>query len=88
MSPGLTVAIGIIVLLMIGIFSLKITGENKAKKNYNPPVPSEKTILPDVAEENLPARSRDDLKFCPNCGAANAGQSAACSECGFEFSAD
>ncbi len=87
MSPGLAAVIGIVVLLVIGVFVLKITGENKAKKNYKPPVPSEKTVLPDVAEEKLPARSRDDLKFCPNCGAANAGQSAACSECGFEFSA-
>ena len=77
------ITIGIIVLLLvIAFFVIIIVSGNKAKKNYKPPVPSEKTVLPDPPEVKLPARSREELRFCPRCGAANSERGGYCTSCG------
>lgn len=81
MSPAVIIAI-LVVLLVIGIFVWKITSESKAKKTYKPPVANEKITLPEMEDEELPARSGKNLRFCPSCGAPNSDQSAYCTECG------
>ena len=81
MSPAVIIAI-LVVLLVIGIFVWKITSESKAKKNYKPPVATDKIVLPEMKDEDLPARSGKNLRFCPSCGTANSDQSAYCIKCG------
>ena len=82
MSPVLIAVVVIILLLVIAIFAWKITSESKAKKNYKPPVANEKIVLPEMKEEQLPARSGKNLRFFPSCGTANSDQSAYCIKCG------
>ncbi len=81
MSPVVIIAI-LVALLVIGIFVWKITSESKAKKTYKPPVANEKITLPEMKDEELPARSGKNLRFCPSCGTANSDQSAFCTKCG------
>lgn len=81
MSPIVIVAI-LVILLAIGLFVWKITSESKAKKNYKPPMANEKIVLPEMKDEQLPARSGKNLRFCPSCGTANSDQSAYCTKCG------
>lgn len=81
MSPVVIVAI-LVILLVIGIFIWKIISESKAKKNYKPPMANEKIVLPEMKDEQLPARSGKNLRFCPSCGTANSDQSAYCTKCG------
>ena len=81
MSPVVITAI-LVALLVIGIFVWKITSESKAKKTYKPPVANEKITLPEMKDEELPAKSGKNLRFCPSCGAPNSDRSAYCTECG------
>lgn len=81
MSPAVIIAI-LAVLLVIGILVWKITSESKAKKNYKPPVATDKIVLPEMKDEELPAKSGKNLRFCPSCGTANSDQSAYCIKCG------
>lgn len=81
MSPVVIVAI-LVVLLVIGILVWKITSESKAKKTYKPPVATEKIVLPEMKDEELPAKSGKNLRFCPSCGTANSDQSPYCIKCG------
>lgn len=81
MSPAVIIAI-LAVLLVIGILVWKITSESKAKKNYKPPVATDKIVLPEMKDEELPAKSGKNLRFCPSCGAPNSDRSAYCTECG------
>ena len=81
MSPVVIVVI-IVILLVIGLFVWKISCESKAKKTYKPPVANDKIVLPEMKDEQLPAKSGKNLRFCPSCGAANSDQSAFCSKCG------
>lgn len=81
MSPVVIIAI-LVVLLVMGIFVWKITSESKAKKTYKPPVATEKIVLPEMKDEELPAKSGKNLRFCPSCGTANSDQSAFCAKCG------
>ena len=81
MSPVVIIAI-LVALLVIGIFVWKITSESKAKKTYKPPVANEKITLPEMKDEELPAKSGKNLRFCPSCGAPNSDRSAYCTECG------
>ena len=81
MSPAVLIII-LVVLLVIGILVWKITSESKAKKTYKPPVATEKIVLPEMKDEELPAKSGKNLRFCPSCGAPNSDQSAYCTECG------
>lgn len=81
MSPVVVIAI-LVVLLVIGILVWKITSESKAKKNYKPPVATDKIVLPEMKDEELPAKSGKNLRFCPSCGTANSDQSAYCIKCG------
>ena len=74
MSPSVIIAI-LVVLLVIGLFVWKITSESKAKKTYKPPVANEKIVLPEMKDEELPAKSGKNLRFCPSCGTANSDQS-------------
>lgn len=82
MSPVLIAVVVIILLLVIAIFAWKITSESKAKKNYKPPVANEKIVLPEMKDEQLPAKSEENLHFCPSCGTANSDQSTFCTNCG------
>lgn len=85
MSP-LLIAIAIVVLLLVtSLLFWKITSENKAKRSYKPPVASAKVVLPEMKDEELPAKSGDHLRFCPMCGAANSDQSAFCVKCGYKL---
>lgn len=81
MSPVIIIAI-LIFLLVIGLFIWKITSESKAKKTYKPPVANDKIVLPEMKDEQLPARSGKNLRFCPSCGTANSDQSDYCTKCG------
>lgn len=81
MSPAVIIAI-LTVLLVISILVWKITSESKAKKNYKPPVATDKIVLPEMKDEELPARSGKNLRFCPSCGTSNSDQSAFCTKCG------
>ncbi len=81
MSPVVIIAI-LVVLLVIGLFVWKITSESKAKKTYKPPVANEKIVLPEMKDEELPAKSGKNLRFCPSCGTANSDQAAYCIKCG------
>ena len=81
MSPVVIIAI-LVVLLVIGLFVWKITSESKAKKTYKPPVANEKIVLPEMKDEELPAKSGKNLRFCSSCGAPNSDRSAYCTECG------
>lgn len=81
MSPAVIIAI-LVVLLVIGIFVWKITSESKAKKTYKPPVATEKIVLPEMKDEELPAKFGKNLRFCPSCGVPNSDRSAYCTECG------
>ena len=81
MSPAAIVAI-LVFLLVIGLFAWIITSESKAKKTYKPPVANDKIVLPEMKDEQLPARSGKNLRFCPSCGTANSNQSAYCTKCG------
>ena len=81
MSPVVIIAI-LVVLLVIGLFVWKITSESKAKKTYKPPVATEKIVLPEMKDEELPAKSGKNLRFCPSCGTANSDQAAYCIKCG------
>lgn len=81
MSPVVIIAI-LVALLVIGIFVWKITSESKAKKTYKPPVANEKIVLPEMKDEELPAKSGKNLRFCPSCGTANSDQAAYCIKCG------
>ena len=81
MSPAVIIAI-LAVLLVIGVLVWKITSESKAKKNYKPPVATDKIVLPEMKDEELPAKSGKNLRFCPSCGTANSDQSAYCIKCG------
>ena len=81
MSPVVIIAI-LVFLLVIALFVWKTTSESKAKKTYKPPVASDKIVLPEMKDEQLPAKSGKNLRFCPSCGAPNSDQSAYCSECG------
>lgn len=82
MSPVLIAVVVIILLFVIAIFAWKITSENKAKKNYKPPVANDKIVLPEMKDEQFPARTRKNLRFCPSCGVPNSDHSAYCTECG------
>ena len=82
MSPVL-IAIAVIVLLLVAALLVwKITSENKAKKNYKPPVANEKIVLPEMRDEQFPAKSGKNLRFCLSCGEPNSDQSAYCVKCG------
>ena len=81
MSPAVIIAI-LAVLLVIGILVWKITSESKAKKNYKPPVATDKIVLPEMKDEEFPAKSGKNLRFCPSCGTANSDQAAYCIKCG------
>lgn len=81
MSPAVLIII-LVILLVIGLFVWKITSESKAKKNYKPPVATDKIVLPEMKDEELPAKSGKNLRFCPSCGAPNSDRSAYCTECG------
>ena len=81
MSPVVIIAI-LVVLLVIGLFVWKITSESKAKKTYKPPVATAKIVLPEMKDEELPAKSGKNLRFCPSCGTANSDQAAYCIKCG------
>lgn len=70
------------VVLIVAFFAFKISSENKAKKNYTPPVPAAKTVLPKVEEVTLPAKSENRLRFCKKCGFANSDKDVFCSNCG------
>lgn len=82
MSPVFIAVAVIVVLLVIALLVWKITSESKAKKTYKPPVANEKIVLPEMKDEQLPARSGKNLRFCPSCGTANSDQSAYCTKCG------
>jgi len=82
MNPVLIAIVIVISLLAIAVFVWKIASENKAKKNYKPPVASEKLVLPEMRDEQLPAKSGKNLRFCPSCGEPNSDQSTYCSKCG------
>ena len=80
MSP---VIIAVIVLLLVAVLlAWKVTSENKAKKNYKPPVANQKIVLPEMRDEQLPAKSGKNLRFCPSCGEPNSDQSSYCVKCG------
>ena len=82
MSPVLIAVVVFILLLVIDVFAWKITSESKAKKNYKPPVATDKIVLPEMKDEQLPAKSGKNLRFCPSCGTANSDQSTFCTNCG------
>ena len=82
MSPVFIAIVVIVLAIVIGLFVWKITSESKAKKNYRPPVASEKVILPEMRDEELPAKSGRNLRFCPACGEPNSDKSAFCVKCG------
>ena len=81
MNPVLIAIVIVIFLLAIALFVWKIASENKAKKNFKPPVASEKVVLPEMRDEQLPAKSGKNLRFCPFCGEPNSDQSAYCTKC-------
>ena len=82
MSPVFIAIVVIVLAIAMGLFVWKITSESKAKKNYKPPVASEKVILPEMRDEELPAKSGRNMHFCPACGEPNSDKSAFCVKCG------
>ena len=79
----------ILITVIIGVFWFatvvliwKCASEKKAKKNYKPPIASEKIVLPKARDEQLPAKSGQELRFCPFCGEPNSNQNTYCSKCG------
>lgn len=82
MNPVVIVCLILFILIVISIFAWKTTSENKAKKNYRPPVATDKIVLPEMKDEQLPARSGKDLRFCSSCGTPNSTQSTYCTNCG------
>ena len=82
MNPIIIACIIIFLLILVAMFVWKKTSENKAKKNYKPPIANEKIVLPEMKDEQLPARSGKNLRFCPACGTANSDQAACCIKCG------
>ena len=75
----------LVVIAVIVIFAYKASSERKAKQTYKPPVPSKKTLLPEIQDEKLPARTEKQLTFCRNCGAPNSTSSSTCSNCGHKL---
>ena len=82
MSPVLIAVVSVVLLLIIALFVWKITSENAAKRNYKPPIASEKIVLPEMRDDVLPAKSGKNLQFCASCGAPNSDQSTYCTSCG------
>ena len=82
MNPVLIAIVIVVLLLAIAVFVWKFVSENKAKKNYKPPMASEKLVLPEMKDAPLPAKSGQNLRFCPTCGEANSDQSTYCIKCG------
>ena len=72
----------IAVVLIVAFLAFKVSSENKAKKNYTPPVPAAKTALPKIEEITLPAKSENRLRFCKKCGSANSDKDIVCNNCG------
>ena len=82
MNPVLIAVIIVVFLLALAILVWKSASEKKTKKNYKPPVASEKKVLPKARDEQLPAKSGQELRFCPFCGGPNSNQNTYCSKCG------